>query len=356
MTAWQSIRLDDPVDPDASDADIVYAAGDARTRGRIHGTVAAKKIAANVALIDRIIADHPGFTRADFDELVARNRPFATAQDPDLAEIVAGIADGAGQPEDRIWGLNLPAHFLLGRIPQECSQLYLGPGRAEGSFLTKTRDFRDDRSFAQVAVVTDHGDGLRTIAGHTAGSVTWPGSGLTSHGVAYSTSGVWSDRVRADPARADSAWLLFNGDLIARTARSAREFAALADAQSRIVGINLVTADADAAYGVELTATASSIRAAEGGRLIRTNHYVTTEDEFGAIGPREAEYENTFRRERFLADETADEGAARELADVIRIMEAAPICREAEPGSGSVSEYTSVADITRGTFAIRFAG
>ncbi|WOF23439.1 C45 family autoproteolytic acyltransferase/hydrolase [Microbacterium betulae] len=355
MSSWKTLSVHDPIDAAASSADVVYATGDAVAQGEAHGRHAAEKIRANVALIDRIVADHPGIGRDEFDELVARNHAFATTQDPDLAPIVAGIAAGSGLPEKALWGLNLPAHFLLGRIAQECSQLYLGAPRATGAFLAKTRDFPADRAFAQVVVVSEHADGTRTIAGHTAGSVTWPGSGLTSHGVAYSTSGVWSDRVMADAARADAGWLLFNGDVIARTARSAREFAELAAAQSRLVGINLVAADPEEAFGVELTATEASIVPAADGRLIRTNHYATQTGEFGAIGPRESEYENTFRRERFLSGATDGASARRGLDDVLRIMESAPICREAEPASGSVSEYTSVADIASGAFAIRLA-
>jgi isopenicillin-N N-acyltransferase-like protein len=356
MGNWTTLSLEDPITPSASTDEVIYAVGRARERGLQHGRHAADKIRANLKLLDAIVADHPGISWEAIDSLIERNRPYAVVEDDELADMVAGIAEGAAIEPRLIWRLNLPAHFLLGRIPLDCSQLFIGPELTAGSFLAKTRDFKADRSFKQVAVVTGHADGSRTIAGHTAGSVTWPGSGLTSHGVAYSTSGVWSERVIVDAGRTDSGWLLFNGDLIARQARTARHFADLAAAQSRVVGINLVVADAHEAYGVELTANSASILPAAEGRLVRTNHYVTTDGEFGDIGPRTDEYASTYRRERFLEDATGKSEPVHGLHAVIDIMESAPICREAEAGSDAVSEYISVADITRGVFAIAFAG
>jgi hypothetical protein len=356
MGNWTTLSLEGPITPAASTDEVVYAVGTPHERGILHGRHAADKIRANLKLLDAIVSDHPGISWEAIDALVERNRPYAISDDDELAGLVAGIAEGAAIEPRLIWRLNLPAHFLLGRIPLDCSQFFLGPEVAAGSFLAKTRDFKADRSFKQVAVVTGHADGTRTIAGHTAGSVTWPGSGLTSHGVAYSTSGVWSERVTVDAGRTDSGWLLFNGDVIARRARSAREFADLAAAQSRVVGINIVVADAREAYGVELTANSASILPAAKGRIVRTNHYVTTDGEFGDVGPRTDEYANTYRRERFLEDATGQSDTVPGLQGVIDIMESAPICREAEAGSDAVSEYTSVADITRGVFAIAFAG
>lgn len=353
MSVWHRITLNDALDPTASSAEIVHARGHAFDRGVIHGRHAAAKIRTNISILHRIIAQHPGVSRPDFDTLVTVNKRFATEQDPELADGVRGIARGSGLDEKDIWGLNLPAHFLLGRLSLECSQLFLGSDRATGPLLSKTRDFSATGAFKQTVLFSEYGDGSRSIAGHTSGSLTWPGSGITSAGLAYSTSGVWSERVAADPGHAESRWLLFNGEIISRGARSAREFARAAGEQPRAVGINLVVADLDEAYAVELTAEDARITPARHGRVIRTNHYETTDGEFGRIGPRPGEYENTYRREEFLRHSTDAHPEPWDLGRVRDLLESAPICREAEPGSESVSEYTSIADIASGAFVIK---
>ena len=354
MHDWTTVHVDDQVEPAASTADVIRVAGSPRTRGELHGYHAADKIRRNIDLLDALVADHPEADWSRLDALVESSLEFAAGQDPHLVDTIAGIADGADLDPRLVRRLNLPVHFLLGRIPLDCSQLYLGPGRAHGAYLTKTRDFPADRSFAQVLLHSEEEDGFRTVAGHSAGSVTWPGSGITSHGVAYSTSGVWSDRVVADPARIGHGWLLFNGEIVARHAQDAAHFARRAAAQSRLVGINLLVADISGALSVELTADDAAVREATDGSLVLTNHYPTTDGTFGELGPRADEYDNTFRRARFL-EESAAATTNADLAAVARIMSSAPVCREAEPESVSVSEYTSIADVPGRALSIRFA-
>lgn len=353
MSPWQRIALDDPLDPGASTPEIIHVTGSAYERGLIHGQQASAKITENLRILDNVIAQHPEVPREQFDQLVETNRDFASTADPELTSAVRGLAKGSGLPESALWGLNLPAHFLLGRLALDCSQLLLTDERSETPLLAKTRDFHRSGAFKQSVLFSQFEDGTRSIACHTSGSLTWPGSGLTSAGVAYSTSGVWSERVTADPVLARSRWLLFNGEIVARQATTAHQFAQLSAAQPRAVGINLVTADATEGYAVELTSEEHSISRAEDGRLIRTNHYTTQSGEFGRLRATAEEYENTYRRERHLLRTTEESPVPWDLASVERLLDSAPICREAEPGSDNITEAASVADIGAGVLSVK---
>lgn len=365
--SWIDADISDVVLSPVDGPDLIDVSGEPYEQGLRHGRLAAATIAANLDVIDAKIRAFSDRQREIHQDILVRNTALFAAKLPDQHEEVQGIADGAGQPLERVLALNLPAFFVVGAMPLECSQIVIGPQRTSGgeTLVAKTRDLNvgDVRN---IVLRRQYPDGVRLVEGTVAGSITWPGSGLNSHGVAMSTSGVWSKRIKPGWNRADTGWFLVNSHDLLRRARTAKEFTELAEQQSRFTGINLAVADASESYAIELTASEALTRPGDDGYLVVTNHYQAPE--FSGLTPTPDEYTSTFHRGQTAADALSarDDWSAESLAELLSSHDGYPqncICRhsvsdqeraEKHFQTNNVTAYASIANARDLTFSIVF--
>jgi predicted choloylglycine hydrolase len=364
MAGWIDASIAEPARTPAGGPDLIDVSGSPFEQGFRHGQLAASTIAGNIAVVDEKVARFTERQREVYRDILTRNETVFAERLPHLFEEVRGIAEGSGLQLPKLLELNLPAYFVVGAM-QECSQIVIGGERtADGStLLAKTRDLPvgDVRN---IVLRRAYPDGTRLVEGTVAGSVTWPGSGLNSHGVAMATSGVWSRRVAPDWSRAGHGWFLVNSHELLRQATSAKEFLALAERQPRFTGINLTVADPGAAYAVELTATTTHARSIADGHLAVANHYQSPE--LAALTPTESEYPGSFHRVRTTVASLAAHRSwsGSRLAELLASHDGYPqqsLCRHevsADELAGghvqtnNVTAYASIANVTDLSFSI----
>jgi len=334
---------------------VIELDGEPREQGRTHGRLAHAGVLANVETVRRAMAEMARRGRRyDQDAILSRNERFIGDAVPDVLEEIRGIAEGAALPYRDVLALNAPLFVAATHLPLDCTQILLRPPvtRNGETYMAKTRDLRD--VLAHVVLHRRFPDGRETAEVHAAGSVTWPGSGMNNDGVAFGTSGCWSKRTVVEIERADSGWLLVNGQVVLRDSRSLDEFAERLRAQPRVTPINIVAGDAAGGAAFEVTVDRVYRTDAVDGAVVLTNHYVTPE--IRALGPTPEEHPSSYGRYEIAtwriqaARGTWTRGMLRHL---LGDHEGAPrrsICRHAESGAGADTVYASIATLPRGEF------
>lgn len=338
-------------------AGVLVLTGSPRQRGYDHGRLARPDIVANVATVHRNLDDDAARGRRyDVDSILARNQVFIERTAPEILDEIGGIADGAGVPLRDVLLLNVPI-FLAGQfLPQECSQVLLlpeltGNGR---TFHAKTRDFKQSGAFRQVVLDRRFADGQQLIEVHTAGTVTWPGSGINSDGVSISTSGVWSRRQTIELDRVGEAWFLINSHLLLRQSRSVGDVWESLRAQPRLTCLNIVVSDGEQGAAFEATADAAYRHDASGGAVVRTNHYLAPEIRW--LGPTPTEHPSSYHRWRTATSRISARPSHwdfRQLLALVGDHDGYPqcsICRHSEQGEGADTVYASIATLPDGDF------
>jgi isopenicillin-N N-acyltransferase-like protein len=293
--------------------------------------------------------------RYDLEGILSANEAFAGREAPELLEEIEGIAESAGIAYRDLLILNLPLYIVGSHLPLDCSQILLQPPATAGgnTYLAKTRDFVRG-NFAHVVTHRTYADGRELIEVNAAGSVTWPGSGLNSDGVAMSTSGVWSRRTPIDIDSAGKGWLLINVHLLLRESRSLAEFEDRLAAQPRLTGLNIVAADRSRGAALEATRDRVYRHEPEDGVLVRTNHYVAADAEW--LSPTREEYPHTYCRYEVARARLAAARGSWDLASLTRLVgshEEDPtgsLCRHLDRGSRADTVYASVASLADGRF------
>ena len=216
-----------------------------------------------------------------------------------------GIAEGSGIPFQQIVQLNVPAYFMTGEFAQECSMILVRSAASEDgkTYIIKNRDMR--APVRQMLIYRSYSDGSRIAEVSGIGTVTYPASGINSRGLAVTTTGFWSPKVKPDISAAGSSQIFLNIHLLLRKASTVREALELLHKMPVMNGLNLILADGKEACAVEMTANNQYIEWDQGdGILYRTNHYISPE--LVHLNPEYKEYTSTyFRRERIgklLAD------------------------------------------------------
>lgn len=333
---------------------VIYLTGSARQRGITHGRVAKAKIDANLEIVHRTIASAKTTVfEGRLWEALEHNARFVASQSPETAEEIAGIAEGVGVEERYAWALSCPVHVLQLALDQECSQLLVEGRRGGGdTFLAKTRDFHAVDAYAQVVLHHVYPDGQQIAAMHTAGSITYPGLAITSDGLAFSTSGVFSPLVTDDPQMADRAWILFNGQVIARGAKTVQEFAERAGQQPRFRGINMLATDGTESMSLQLTGDRVVATPAEDEFLQLTNHYQGPDPELQRLTPREEQAISSYARascaRQYLSE--AEGWTVADVAEAVSSHDGYPnnsICRHVDPEHPGSSGTTVAASIAR---------
>jgi len=329
-------------------------AGSPRKQGIEHGRRARQEILANLNLVRRGMLDLAARGRSyDYEGLLARNEAFVQREAPEILEEVQGIGEGAEVPYRDLLLLNLPLYFVGILMPLECSQILVAPpATADGRiYLAKTRDLSRGR-LEHVVLHRRYDDGRELIEVGAAGSITWPGSGINSDGLALSTSGVWSKRTVIDLDRAARGWLLINSHLLLRDSRSVDDLAERLSAQPRVTGLNLVATDRHAAAAFEATADRVYRQEAEGGILVRTNHFLTPE--IRRLAPTPEEHPSSYHRYQVAVARLRQQHGqwdSSRLAGLLADHNGYPqlsICRHAQNGEGADTIYASIASLPEG--------
>ncbi len=336
--------------------------GDPHEQGLHHGRAAAARIAENLRMARRLVDEQMLTVGQDaWREAFSVCRAFAERADPTLADEVTGIAEGSRTEAEDIWLLNVPLFLVLrfrgvGSPQQECTHVVVDGRRTatRGALLGKTRDFTS-LPLRPLALVRSYHDGVRLIEVTVAGSVTWPGSGLSSTGVALGTSGVWkrshdaSVSVGSDMLR--EGWVLLNTHLLLRRSTSLEDLVALTEQQPRLTGLNVTAADATGAATLEVTPSTVVVSPAREGWACLTNHYVSTS--LYDCTPTPEQYPSSYHRyevaERAVAG--ASKWTAANVAELLSSHDGYPqssICRH--PGAKGAAEttYGSVIDVAGG--------
>ncbi len=340
----------------SSPGSLIRLSGTPREQGFEHGRRARVDILENLEIAHRALRKRPDQGSAgDADRLLATNEEHAARHAPELLEEIAGIAEGASVDYRDILHLNLPIFLVWNFIPLDCTQILLGPpATVDGrTYMAKTRDIGLGR-LRHVVLHRTSTDGRQFVEVSVSGSVTWPGSGLTSDGLAFSTSGVWSRRMTFSPDRIGHAWLLTNTHLLVRHSRNVSEFVEGLRAQPRWSSMNLLIADGRSAVAVEATPDRVVTAAASGGVLIRTNHFL--DPALTSLAPRPDENPSSYHRFAVARQSVAQARGAWTYDALARLLTShdgypeLSICRHSVGGRGSATTYASIADVTGGRF------
>lgn len=337
-------------------AQAIRVSGPPREQGRQHGRLARDLIVENLALIRQGMAALSARGRQyDYDGVLRANQAFVSEAAPEILDEVEGIAESAEVPYQDLLLLNLPLYFIGVLLPLECSQILVAPPATANhtTLLAKTRDLGRGR-LRHVVLHRCYPDGLELIEVSVAGSITWPGSGLSSRGVALTTSGVWSKRTAIHLDRAAGGWLLVNSHLLLRDSHSLDDLARRAAEQPRVTGLNILAADRHRAAALELTSDRLYRADAEDGVAVRTNHYL--EPEIQHLGPTREEYPGTYHRYEVAKGAVRQAYGSWDVARLTALLAShdgypqQSLCRHAQNGEGADTVYGSVASLPDGSF------
>lgn len=342
----------------SSPKSFVRLTGTPRAQGRQHGSWARDAICENLELVQRALARK--FDRSsglETERLLVANEAYAARCAPEILEEIDGIAEGAGVDYRDVLQLNLPVFLIWALMPLDCSQILVRPPAvADGrTYLAKTRDVGCAR-LRHVVLQRCYSEGHETVEVSVAGSITWPGSGLTSRGLAFSTSGVWSRRMAVAPEAARVAWLLTNTGLLLRDSADVADFTDRLRAQPRCTSMNLLVADDRSALALEAMPDRVVTAQPVDGVLIRTNHFL--DPELAKLGPQPHENPSSYHRfsvARRSVDANHGAWTYDALARLLTDHDGFPdlsLCRHRVGGKGSWTLYASIANVTDRRFTV----
>jgi isopenicillin-N N-acyltransferase-like protein len=340
----------------SSPENLIRLQGTPREQGRQHGSRGHDGIHENIEIARRALTRYPDRGSAgEVERLLVASEAYAARHAPELLEEIAGIAEGAGADYRDVLHLNLPVFLVWNFIPLDCSQILVGPpGTADGcTHLAKTRDVGFGK-LRHAVLHRTYGDGRETVEVSATGSITWPGSGLASWGLAFSTSGVWSRRMTFAAEAAETAWLLTNTQLLLRDSGTVADFVHRLCTQSRWSSMNLLVADDHSAVAVEAMPDRVITAEPADGVLIRTNHFLDVG--LTSLGPGPDENPSSYHRYAVADRSVADNHGGWTHGALARLLAShdgypdLSICRHQVDGRGSWTLYASVANITDRTF------
>jgi hypothetical protein len=318
-------------------------------QGYQYGVAAKQDIVGNVEAVER---EHDalfsaGIASHDYWDVVKRSVDYIHAVDRQSFDEIAGVAAGAALPLEVAADLTMQPFFALRRVAAECSQFFFA--RPVGRYLLKTRDISTPRLIQHVVV--RHYPGVVTAEIVHAGALTTPGSGLSSRGIAISTSGVWSRSIRYPLEEVGHGWNLLNPHPLLRDATSARDVVEGVARTRRLTSMNVITADLDEAFTCETTMDRCAVHRVCAERAVLTNHFRARE--LQVLNPNVDEYCSTFVRSNALEAIPYDAvGGARDLLRAVcehpgPVADA--VCRHARDETGTRTVYLTVADLRENT-------
>lgn len=325
---------------------LLVVRGDSFEQGLQHGESAPDLIRQN---LEAVKAQLVGRDQALMDRAYEKAAAYVETHHPDTWAEYRGMAEGSGLPLDDILTLNLKVANVLDWLRVECSQFAKVVNTPDGrtrTLLAKTRDQKGG-AVEHVVLVRQYSDGVESLEVHKAGIISYPGSVMTTRGVAAGTSGVWSKRTPFDIDRLDSADVGTDAHALLIGADGLSDLIRIQSTLPRLTGINNVVAEAGRVGALELTASDAEFFDAGNGSVVRTNHYRTPR--FQEVSPQRAEYESTFHRDERITALLGEATTPQDFWAIAQDHVGAPqesVCRHRnEAGQGSFTTYFSVFEL-----------
>ena len=293
-------------------------------QGLQQGRAMKEKIEVNLKKVYRKMEDAK-VDEKEYRAFLDKNVTFFINNRPDMYEELKGISEGSGLPLDEILLLNIPAYFLAERfscITQECSMMCVrGDATADGgTYVIKNRDMGNP-AMDQVMVRHTYPDGSRIIEVCGAGTLTFPAVGINNDGLAVTTTGFWSPNDPTHTERVETADIFLNVRVLLTSCKTAAQAVEFCRTAPRMNGLNVIVADKNEAYAVEMTADDIYVeKAGDKGVIYRTNHMVS--DKFSHLNEDPELRPSThmrYKRIGEMVDERLSKGKIR-FQDLLRIM------------------------------------
>ncbi|MED4955571.1 C45 family peptidase [Paenibacillus macerans] len=325
---------------------IVNVEGTEFDQGKQQGAAASHLIKSNIVRYRKELKQYR-VGEAEYTALIRRNLQFLERTEPALVEELRGLAEGADIPFEDILLINIPLYFILHWVPQECSSI-LARGKAtfDGkTYLLKNRDYGGDR-VEHIILNRRYPSGEKIVEVNGAGILTFPGNGLNSHGLAISTSGVWSKQMKFDLDQVDSAHSLLNAHLILRSSCTVDEAVGYLREVPRMSGMNFVIADREKAAAVEVTQDGVYVLEEGNDIIVRTNHYHHPDIVHWNSSPEKADSSfSRYQRATSFLEERRGNIKFQDIWEIGSDQENGPnnsLSRHAVNGQGADTIYTSV--------------
>jgi isopenicillin-N N-acyltransferase-like protein len=292
--------------------------------GGVQGAALREEIAVNLGQVDAVI-DGLGVDRDGYAEYVAVAAEHLQRHDPGTIDEIRGISEGSGLRYEDVLRLNIPLYMVMRRsmIVDDCSIFSLaGSASVDGkTYLVKTRDQPVDQfAYEHVVLTRRYDDGTAIIEVNAAGIITNPGNGINDAGLAVGTAGVWSkDRMGVQLRQLSNSSPMPDMHYLLRHATTVAEARDLWEDWPRLVGMNLLVADAEGGMGtIELTSTEVlwTERTALGCGL--TNHYVS--DPIAGLSSTREENPSTYSRLDFISEQLDDPAAPLGRDELFALM------------------------------------
>ncbi|MDP6952391.1 MAG: C45 family autoproteolytic acyltransferase/hydrolase, partial [Alphaproteobacteria bacterium] len=252
---------------------LIDLSGDARNRGRIHGEALAASAAANVeTYLARFEAG--GIAREDALAEGARWHERIIRMDPDYAEEMAGIAEGAGLDPVHVGILNARwelSYTLFAREAMGCTSFAALPEATKSgtTLIGQNWDWLDGL-IGHMAVLRCRRDDAPDFLCITQAGIAGGIMGLNEEGIGLAVNGMATDHEGAEPERKPF-------HLRVREILSAKHFAAALKAvvgTPRVCSGNYLLAHADGeAIDIEASPNDETALYPEDGMLAHANHF-----------------------------------------------------------------------------------
>ena len=315
---------------------IITVSGSPFEQGVQQGKAVSELIANAVASIKNKLIEEK-VDMSFFETFIGRNAKYLEKYHPIQIEEIRGIAEGAQLPFSDLLSLNVPAYFLTKYFSQECSMLLArGSATADGcTYLIKNRDMNTHIDQIVLHRKLPGGD---IVEVNCAGTVTYPGNGINSHGLILATTGFWSQAAKPDLEEIDDKHIFVNIRILLEDCKSVDDVIRRLKTYPRMNGLNIITADSDSAVVIETTRDNIYIERDNGsGILWRSNHY--RNPDVTHLNPPEDEYPSTYKRFERIGQMIAERQVKGKLRfqDMWRIMSdhnngGNGICRHPQPG------------------------
>lgn len=325
---------------------VIYVNGTPYEQGVQEGKALKEVILRNISRIGEKMEREHLTGNSVYDAFVEENLRFLERENRSVYDEILGIAEGSGIPEEQIIKLNVPAYFMGSSLQQECSML-LARGKATLDHKTYVIKNRDMSVYIEQALIhRTYPDGRKIAEISGAGTATYPACGMNSFGLGVTNTGFWSKKVSPAVERAGKGHIFLNAHNLLENCRTAREALEEIERTPRLNGLNVIVADPEEAFLIEMTKDDCIITPDDGsGILYHTNHYTAKEHLW--MNPDREEYPSTYcRYERIGELLEASYGSLR-FQDIYRIMSDHKngvncICRHPAPGAPAQTISTSM--------------